>query len=112
MPTVLSCPKCAAPLDLPSGANFNLKCPYCGSSILMSGELGGVVSAGDPLGASVGQAMTMAEVQKLVASKQKLEAIKLLRETFDVGLKEAEDAVDRIEAGKPVVVSHTTFQTN
>src|SRR3954470_24489568 len=77
MPTVLSCPKCAAPLDLPSGANLNLRCPYCGCSILMSGELGGVVSAGDPLGASVGQAVAMSEIQKLVASKQKLEAIKL-----------------------------------
>lgn len=35
-----------------------------------------------------------AEIKALIAKNKRIEAIKLYRETYDVGLKEAKDAVD------------------
>jgi ribosomal protein L7/L12 len=39
-----------------------------------------------------------AKIQSLLANGQKIEAVKIYREEYGVGLKEAKDAVDRIEA--------------
>lgn len=39
-----------------------------------------------------------AKIESLLSKKQKLEAIKIYREEYGVGLKEAKDAVERIEA--------------
>ena len=41
----------------------------------------------------------MAEVVQLLRAGKKIEAIKIYREIFGVGLKEAKDAVEAIEAG-------------
>ncbi len=40
-----------------------------------------------------------ARLRQLLAARQKIEAVKLYRERYRVGLKEAKDAVDAIEAG-------------
>jgi ribosomal protein L7/L12/outer membrane protein assembly factor BamB len=47
------------------------------------------------------QATALAEIARLAAGGQKIEAIKLFRQTFDVGLNEAKDAVEAIAAGQP-----------
>jgi len=39
-----------------------------------------------------------AKIESLLANRQKIEAVKIYREEYGVGLKEAKDAVDRIEA--------------
>lgn len=39
-----------------------------------------------------------ARIKSLLARKQKIEAVKIYREEYGVGLKQAKDAVDRIEA--------------
>jgi len=39
-----------------------------------------------------------AKIQSMLANRQKIEAVKIYREEYGVGLKEAKDAVDRIEA--------------
>ena len=39
-----------------------------------------------------------AKIQSLLANRQKIEAVKIYREEYSIGLKEAKDAVDRIEA--------------
>lgn len=58
-----------------------------------------------PLTADVGNLVgNVAEVRRLIAAGRKIEAIKLFRETFGVGLKEAKDAVESIERGEHVNV--------
>ena len=39
-----------------------------------------------------------AKIQSLLANRQKVEAVKIYREEYGIGLKEAKDVVDRIEA--------------
>jgi len=39
-----------------------------------------------------------AKIQSLLANRQKIEAVKIYREEYGIGLKEAKDAVDKIEA--------------
>jgi DNA-binding beta-propeller fold protein YncE len=48
----------------------------------------------------------MGELGQLVRSGNKIAAIKLYRELFGVGLKDAKEAVERLEQGKPVEVMH------
>ncbi len=43
--------------------------------------------------------LKLAEIQNLLRQGNKIYAIKLYRETFDVGLKEAKEAVEQIERG-------------
>jgi len=45
---------------------------------------------------NTGQGSSDNEVRRLLAAGQKIEAIKLYRETYGTGLKEAKDAVDKI----------------
>jgi sugar lactone lactonase YvrE len=55
------------------------------------------------------QASTLAEIKRLVDSGSKISAIKLYRETFGVGLKEAKDAVEAIEHGHNVQMAQVSF---
>lgn len=41
------------------------------------------------------------KIRSLLAKRKKIEAIKIYREEYGTGLKEAKDAVDRIEASMP-----------
>jgi streptogramin lyase len=52
------------------------------------------------------QAARLGELGQLVRSGNKIAAIKLYRELFGVGLKDAKEAVERLEQGKPVEVMH------
>lgn len=45
-----------------------------------------------------------AQVRSLISAGRKLEAIKQYREFYHVGLKEAKDAVDAMEAGRPAPI--------
>jgi hypothetical protein len=56
----------------------------------------------------IGQAARLGELGQLVRSGNKIAAIKLYRELFGVGLKEAKDAVERLERGQPVEVMHAS----
>jgi DNA-binding beta-propeller fold protein YncE len=53
-----------------------------------------------------GQAARLGELGQLIRSGNKIGAIKLYRELFGVGLKEAKDAVERLEQGKSIEVMH------
>ena len=106
MPKVLTCSTCAAPLSLPESAQQTTVCSYCGSTLLLPEEMWGTNSgagwttlSGDSVLAQAGR---IAEIARLIRSNRKIDAIKLYRETFGVGLKEAKDAVERLESGKPV----------
>lgn len=51
-----------------------------------------------------------AKVTQLAREGQKIEAMKLYRETFPVGLREAKEAVDGVEAGRPLVIPNVRRQ--
>lgn len=45
------------------------------------------------------------EIRQLVSRGQNFEAIKLLRQITNVGLKEAKEAIDEVAAGRPLVLA-------
>ncbi len=49
------------------------------------------------------------EIQNLLQQGNKIEAIKIYREMTGVGLKEAKDAVEAMQAGQPVEISQVTM---
>jgi DNA-binding beta-propeller fold protein YncE/DNA-directed RNA polymerase subunit RPC12/RpoP len=96
MPTTLRCPACSAPLEIPTQHAATSRCPYCGVGVLLSERHQGTQAAtNDP------HADTIAEVVRILQTGHMIQAVKLYRERFGVGLKEAKDAVDRIAAGQP-----------
>ena len=95
MPELLRCPTCSAPLDAPALHDTTARCPYCNASILLDGRAGGPAHAATPQSAAV------AEVLRQLRAGNKIAAIKVFRDQFGGGLKEAKDAVDRLEASLP-----------
>jgi len=96
------------------------KCRFCGcnaivpSNVIQSSNVfggAGNIDFGD-LSALTGKALKIGEIQRLIQSGQKIYAIKLFRETFGVGLKEAKDAVDAMEEGKSIDISGMQVQTS
>jgi ribosomal protein L7/L12/DNA-binding beta-propeller fold protein YncE len=83
------------------------------SAIQSSNVFGGIgnIDFGD-LSALTGKALKIGEIQRLIQSGQKIYAIKLFRETFGVGLKEAKDAVDAMEEGKSIDISGMQVKTS
>jgi ribosomal protein L7/L12 len=119
MPQSFKCPACAAPLEYEGGDSPFIKCSFCGNSVIVPEELrsgGKKENAFLQLFESIGSSMPsleqltkLKEVKKLVQEGNKIQAIKIYREIFGVGLKEAKDAVEKIEAGQPLVFTQTTF---
>lgn len=59
-----------------------------------------------------GKALKIAEIDQLIHEGKKIDAIKLFRETFGVGLAEAKDAVERMERGESVDISGMRVQSS
>jgi hypothetical protein len=68
--------------------------------------------AGGSPGQVIDHALKLAEVARLAKSGKKIQAIKLYRETFSVGLKEAKDAVEQIESGQMITYTYSTSHTD
>lgn len=122
MPNTFKCPMCAAPLDVSDSSSVTVRCPYCENTVILPEELrrGGSASGvnndvGQTAGASfapmIDQALKMAEVARLLRAGNKIAAIKLYRETYGVGLKDAKDAVERIERGEPITFTQASVAT-
>lgn len=110
------CPSCSAPLEF-EGKPMQ-KCRFCGSNVIVpSGTIQnsnvfgsfGEMNFGD-LSSLTGKALKIAEIQKLIQSGNKIGAIKVFRETFGVGLKEAKDAVEAMERGEGIDISGMRVQ--
>ena len=103
---VIKCPSCAAPLEC-DGDAFE-KCDFCGSQVAVNqNNVFSENSAGfDGL---LKNAHKLKEILRLARGGNKIEAIKMYRETFGVGLKEAKDAVDRLESGQSVSFQNVQF---
>jgi LSD1 subclass zinc finger protein len=99
------CTSCAAPLQYDGGA-LTVRCQWCGSSTIVPEELRAKPAASWGSGLVDGffklqeRAANLQEVARLARSNQKIEAIKLYREIFGVGLAEAKVAVERMAAGE------------
>jgi DNA-directed RNA polymerase subunit RPC12/RpoP len=105
------CPSCGAPLSFES-AGASVRCNFCGNTVIVPEELRTPDLQAPPtpqapsLGNILGQAARLGELGQLIRGGHKIAAIKLYRELFGVGLKEAKDAVERLEQGKSVEVMH------
>jgi hypothetical protein len=111
---VLQCPSCSAPLDYNPNQGLTIRCAYCDSVILPPEEL----RQGLPHLTSntafpdlpLGQLLRLKEVAEYIRSGNKIQAIKVYREIFGVGLKEAKDAVEAMATGQPVVMAEPQRQ--
>jgi sugar lactone lactonase YvrE len=95
------------------------KCRFCGSNVIVpsgvirnSPQFGaaGALDFGD-LSALTGKALKIAEIQQLIQNGQKIEAIKVFRETFGCGLAESKNAVEAMERGESIDVSGMRIQS-
>ncbi len=107
------CTSCGGPLEY-DGQTSTVRCPFCGNSIIVPEELRAKTAESWGSGLVDGifklqqRAASLQEIARLARSNRKLEAIKLYREIFGVGLEEAKAAVDRMavgEAAEAVVMS-------
>lgn len=110
MSRTFECPKCGAPIDYDGGPDVTIECPYCTSSVIVPEELRGVQARTDALGDVTQLASTLGEIARLARAGKKIDAIKLYRQTFDVGLQEAKDVVDKIARGESVEITATKIK--
>ena len=121
----LECPKCGAPVQLPDGVGATYTCIFCQNSIAIPPELRGSakqrpdnptpsqpvvqISVRDVLFhggmPDLQKIARWGDVKQLILHGQKIDAIKLVRELTDLGLKEAKDLVEQLERGEPVTIS-------
>jgi len=111
MTRTFNCASCSAPLDF-TGA-VTQKCEHCGSTVIAPHDM---FYAANPapfndLESLSGRAQKIAEVQRLIHAGKKIEAIKVFREAFGTGLKEAKDAVEAIERGESLNISGFRIQS-
>jgi uncharacterized Zn finger protein (UPF0148 family) len=107
------CPNCKAPLDYDGSGDLTINCPYCNTAVIVPETLrdtGAAPRMPPTFAPPPEQADKFRELGRLVRSDQKIEAIKLYREMFGVGLREAKEAVDQLSQGRAVVVSGTTVE--
>ena len=62
-------------------------------------ETGAVVNFPAATQTNEPDAMLESHIKRLLVERKKIEAVKVYREAYNCGLKEAKDAVDRIQAG-------------
>lgn len=111
MAETFKCPSCAAPLEFEG--KMMQKCAFCGSSVIAPSELfhRPVTSATVDFSSLTGKALKIAEIQQEIQRGNKINAIKIFRETFQTGLKEAKDAVEAMERGESVDISGMQVQS-
>ena len=103
MTKTFNCASCSAPLEF-EGTTIQ-KCRYCGSTVIAPHDLVFSAEGFTDLSSLTGKALKIAEITGLVHDGNKLEAIKLFRQTFGVSLEEAKSAVERMERGESVDIS-------
>ena len=71
------------------------KCPFCSSNVIAPSDLfyGRSAAAHRDISSLTGRALKLAEIQQEIRRGNKINAIKIFRETFNTRLKEAKDAV-------------------
>ncbi len=121
MTETFDCPNCGAPMDYQDHQVVLIRCPYCSSSVIVPEALRSV-TAREPdalmspetvdSGNLLEQAAQFAEIANLIRSGRKIEAIKNYRELTGLGLQEAKEAVQALEAGRPVTLIASSLPDN
>lgn len=111
MPTSLKCPNCSAPLNFSDNPNaVSIHCDYCNSTVIVPETSRPQKSFGE-FNSGGNEADALNQVVQLVQNGRKIEAIKLFRETFGVGLKEAKEVVDAIQRQETVHFGTHSFSS-
>jgi hypothetical protein len=111
MTQAFKCQSCGAPLNAENVTSAMIQCPFCSNSVIVPEELR-VRNAPpqtrppDVFNNIFGQAARLGELGQLVRGGNKIAAIKLYRELFGTSLRDAKDAVERLERGQSVEVTH------
>ncbi len=111
MSQVFTCPRCGAPQDYKGGTAATIKCPYCGTTLIVPEELRTFSPDFSAFNATDWgkQANALIEIKRLVDEGDEIAAIKLYRETFGTGLKESKDAVEAIQRGQNVQMAQISL---
>jgi LSD1 subclass zinc finger protein len=91
-PTTLTCPSCGAPLEV-DGKSSLVRCKFCNTIALVPGL---------PAAPEAAVPASLEEIRQLAENGKIIEAIRRYRELYDVGLKEAKDAVEALQAGNVI----------
>jgi outer membrane protein assembly factor BamB/ribosomal protein L7/L12 len=111
MPQSFNCPNCSAPLDVKGTGTSTVRCQYCGTSVIIPEELRGKAaesSVASSLQAVVNDVLQndmdtkLESIKELALAGNRILAIRTLRDTYTVGLKQAADMVDAIHRGEEV----------
>lgn len=106
-PQDFKCPSCNAALNF-DGRSETIRCEFCGNTIIVPETMRSGSAPGYMGTESAAMGQDIHSILELVQHGQKIEAIKLYRQTFGVGLKEAKDVVDALENGRPTVMTITS----
>lgn len=111
MSQTFTCPKCGAPQDYQGGSAPTIQCAYCETTLIVPETLRSAAPDASAFDANkwARDAEQLVEIKRLLEAGKKIEAIKLYRETFGAGLKEAKDAVEAIERGKNIQIAQITL---
>lgn len=111
MSQTFTCPKCGAPQDYQGGSAPTIQCAYCETTLIVPETLRSAAPDASAFDANqwTRDAEQLIEIKRLLGAGKKIEAIKLYRETFGTGLKEAKDAVEAIGRGQNIQVAQITF---
>ena len=108
MSQTFSCPACGAPLDYGGHGAATLTCPYCYTSVIVPQELRNQRSepvAPDVTQSLAGQAPKLRELSNLVRAKQRDRAIAVYQQVYHVDPLAAQQLVDQLMAGSPMVIT-------
>jgi DNA-directed RNA polymerase subunit RPC12/RpoP len=102
MPLSFNCPNCSAPLDVNVSSATTQRCPYCNTCIIVPQELrenksqtvaSSFTSSSTNVPPAGDNSQILESVRELAIAGDDIEAIKLLRTNFEIGLKDASDLV-------------------
>lgn len=120
MGQTFQCPNCGASLDYNPGDDPVIQCGYCRTSIVVPEAITRVsppASDAPPMESSPipnllqpANLIRLEKIGQLARSGDKIEAVKLYRELFEVDLAQAELAVDRLALGEPLLVSSVAVE--
>lgn len=110
MTEALKCPDCSAPLQIPEGGAASIVCPYCNTTVLVPGRSQAGAAGAQHAGAPLNQ---LDEVVRRLRAGDKIGAVKIYREIYQVGLAEAVKAIDQHERNGglgPIAAPATSFR--
>lgn len=108
MSQTFSCPSCGAPLDYGGNGASTITCPYCYTSVIVPQELRSQRSepvAPDVTQSLAGQAANLRQLSSLVRIKQRDQAVALYQQIYHVDTVAAQQLVDQLMAGSPMVIT-------